>query len=54
MFADNLSLDDHTAGLLQQSMPAKVDGVTTRYVVRGTGAIPFLEFVLEAALWCAL
>jgi uncharacterized BrkB/YihY/UPF0761 family membrane protein len=112
MFAENLSLDDHTAELLQQSMPERVDGVTltqivgvlvliiaatafaralercfrriwrtprasirfawrwvaaivaivigfvlvvtTRYVVRGPGAMPLLELVIEAAIWCLL
>lgn len=112
LFAENLSLDDHTAALLQQSIPEQIDGVTftqvvgvlllvvaatafaralercfrriwrtpkasirfawrwvvaivaivigfvlvvtTRFVVRGTGAISVLEFVLEAALWCLL
>ncbi|PXA67150.1 hypothetical protein CTB96_10335 [Cryobacterium arcticum] len=112
MFADNLSLDDHTAQLLQQSLPEHIEGitltqavaavllviaatafaralercyrrvwntprasirfawrwvaaivaivvgfvlvVTTRYVVRGTGAVPVLEFIIEATIWCVL
>ena len=112
MFTESLSLDDHTAELLQQSMPQQIDGVTltqvvgvllliiaatafaralercfrriwrtpkasirfawrwvaaivaivigfvlvvtTRYVMRGTGAMPVLEFILEGAIWCLL
>jgi len=112
MFAENLSLDDHTAELLQQSIPQEIEGVTftqivgvlllliaatafaralercfrriwktpkapirfawrwvaaivaivigfvlvvvTRYVVRGTGAMPVLEFIIESAIWCGL
>ncbi|WP_104165131.1 YihY/virulence factor BrkB family protein [Cryobacterium sp. N22] len=112
VFADNLTLDDHTAELLQQSMPEQIQSVTltqiigvllliiaatafaralercfrriwntpkasirfawrwvaaivaivvgfvlvvtTRFVVRGSGAIPFLEFILEAVIWCGL
>ena len=112
MFASNLSLDDHTAELVQQSMPQPIEGVTltqvigalmliiaatafaralercfrriwktpkasirfawrwvaaivaivigfvlviaTRNVVRGTGAMPVLEFIVETAIWCGL
>jgi uncharacterized BrkB/YihY/UPF0761 family membrane protein len=112
LFAENLSLDDHTAELVKQSIPQAIEGVTltqvigamlliiaatafaralercfrriwktpkapirfawrwvvaivailigfvlvvmTRYVVRGTGALSALEFIIEAAIWSAL
>jgi membrane protein len=112
MFASNLSLDDHTAELVQQSIPQQIEGATltqvigalllliaatafaralercfrriwktpkapirfawrwvaaivaivigfvlvvvTRYVVRGTGAMPVLELIIETAIWCGL
>jgi len=28
--------------------------VVTRYVVRGTGPMPVLEFIIETAIWCGL
>lgn len=112
LFAENLSLDDHTAELVKQSIPQTIEGVTftqvigallliiaasafaralercfrriwktpkapirfawrwvvtivailigfalvvmTRYVVRGTGALSVLEFIIEVAIWSAL